>query len=116
VSLQVISKFLSLLKEYTLANPYEKKNEIWDVKGILEKHSNREFKFDLRPIQNFNNDLFGKKGSTKTKADKMVFNTKDKWIVVDIEELHNYLKNEKIKIIYLDKILSDFDWNIIINK
>jgi len=46
----------------------------------------------------------------------MVFNTEDKWIIVDIEELHNYLKNEKIKIIYLDKILSDFDWNIVINK
>jgi len=116
MSSQVISKFLSLLKEYKLANQHEKENELWDVRGTLEKHSNREFKFDLRPIQNLNNNLFGKKGSTKTKADKMVFNTKDKWIVVDIEELHDYLKNEKTKIIHLDKILLDFDWNIIINK
>jgi len=27
-------------------------------------------------------------GYFKTKADKMVFNMKDEWVIVDIEELH----------------------------
>lgn len=110
------NNFLTHLKEYTLANTFEKKNEFWDVKGTLIKYSNREFKFDLRPITNVGNETIGKRGFTTTKADKMVFNTVDKWIIVDIEELHQYLKKLNPKIIHLDKIISDFEWNIIINK
>lgn len=46
----------------------------------------------------------------------MVFETSDKWLIVDIEELHEYLKNNKTKIVYLDKIIKEFYWNIIVNK
>ena len=35
---------------------------------------------------------------------------------INIEELHEYLKNNKTKIVYLDKIIKEFYWNIIVNK
>ena len=38
-----------------------------------------------------------KYSSFNSEADKMVFEDKDKWIIVDLEELHAYLKNNKLK-------------------
>ena len=108
--------FLKHLKVFTEATQEEKNKETWDVKGILRKHSNQEFKFDLRPLSKVKKDQLGKKGSLHTKADKMVFETENQWIIVDIEELHLYLKNKKEKIVYLEDILNSFEWNILINK
>lgn len=100
-----------------LINPIEptikqKKEELWDVSGILKDRSNQEFKFDLRPL---NKDL-SKKGSFKTKADKMVFETVSEWILVDIEELHNYIKQHELKVVELEDLISKLDWNIILPK
>lgn len=100
-----------------LINPIEptikqKKEELWDVSGILKDRSNQEFKFDLRPL---NKDL-SKKGSFKTKADKMVFETVSEWILVDIEELHNYIKQHELKVVELEDLISKLDWNIVLPK
>ena len=100
-----------------LINPIEptikqKKEELWDVSGILKDRSNQEFKFDLRPL---NKDL-SKKGSFKTKADKMVFETVSEWILVDIEELHNYIKQHELKVVELEDLISKLDWNIVLSK
>ena len=46
----------------------------------------------------------------------MVFETKDKWIIVDLEELHAYLKNNKLKKVYLQDLIFKLDWNITISK
>ena len=100
-----------------LINPIEatftqKKEELWDVSGILKDRSNQEFKFDLRQL---NKDL-SKKGSFKTRADKMVFETVSEWILVDIEELHNYIKQHELKVVKLEDLISKLDWNIILPK
>lgn len=105
-------KFIDQLINPIEATSKQKKEELWDVSGILKDRSNQEFKFDLRPL---NKDL-SKKGSFKTKADKMVFETTTKWILVDIEELHLYIKKNKLKIIKLEELISKLDWNIIILK
>ena len=81
---------------------------MWDVEGILH---NQKFKFDLRPIKNNM-----KIGSFKTKADKMVFDMKDKWIILDIEELHSYIKTKNLKDIHLEDLISKLEWNIILPK
>lgn len=112
----LLNKFLNYLKEFTFPTQAQKDKELWDVKGFLKNKSNQEFKFDLRPIQKVKDNIIGKKGHLNTKADKMVFETSDKWIIIDIEELHEYLKNNKTKIVYLDKIIKEFYWNIIVNK
>ena len=100
--------FYKKLKEVKKATATQKKKELWDVEGILH---NQPFKFDLRPIKNN-----GKVGSFKTKADKMVFDMKNEWVIVDVEELHNYLKNNRIKEVNLTELIDKLDWNIVLNK
>jgi hypothetical protein len=100
--------FITKLKEKKYATQNQKKEELWDVEGILH---NQKFKFDLRPIKNNM-----KIGFFKTKADKMVFNMKDEWIIVDIEELHSYIKTQNLKDIWLEDLISKLEWNIILPK
>ena len=103
-----IEKFL---ENYKLATDRQRKREFWNVEGIIKGKSNQSFKFDLRPI--IKN---AKGGSFKTKADKMVFDVKDQYILVDVEELHEYLKNNDTKVVFLNDIYSKLDWNIILVK
>ena len=35
---------------------------------------------------------WAQKSNTQNKADKMVFELEKEWVLLDIEELHNYLK------------------------
>jgi len=100
--------FINRLKEVKYATNFQKKKELWDVEGILH---NQPFKFDLRPLKNNT-----KNGSFKTKADKMVFDINDEYIVVDVEELHQHLNNKQKKVVYLNDLILDLDWNIIITK
>jgi hypothetical protein len=101
-------KFITKLKEKKYATLNQKKEELWDVEGILH---NQKFKFDLRPIKNNM-----KIGSFKTKADKMVFNMKHEWIIIDVEELHSYVKTQNLKDVLLEDLISKLDWNIILPK
>ena len=103
-----MKNFYNKLKNYKLANLKQKKTELWDVEGVLH---NQKLKFDLRPLKN--NTKFG---SLKTKADKMVFDIEDKWVIVDIEELHTYIKEHKLKIVQLEDLISKLEWNIILPK
>ena len=100
--------FLIILKNTNYASQNQKIKELWDVEGILH---NQLFKFDLRPLKNNS-----KSGSLKTKADKMVFDIEDKWVIVDIEELHAYLKEHKLRIVQLEDLILKLEWNIILPK
>jgi hypothetical protein len=103
-----MKKFETKLKETNFPSKQQRLKELWDVEGILH---NQKFKFDLRPIKDNT-----KIGSFNTKADKMVFDIKDKWIIVDIPELHKYLEENDIKDVHLESLVSDLDWNIVLNK
>ena len=41
---------------------------------------------------------------------------KDQYIIVDIEELHAYIKTNKLKDLYLEELISKLEWNIILPK
>ncbi len=103
-----MKNFYKKLKNITLATKNQKEKELWDVEGVLH---NQAFKFDLRPLKNN-----AKGGSFRTKANKMVFDMKDQFIVVDTEELHQYLKENKLKEVHLQDLLSKLEWNIILPK
>ena len=89
----------------------EDKKYLWDVEGILKNRLNEVLKFDLRPIKNNT-----KIGSFSTKADKMVFELKNQYIIVDVEELHQYLKENDIKDVHLQSLILKLEWNIILPK
>jgi hypothetical protein len=103
-----MKNFYKKLKNITLASLKQKKNELWDAEGVLH---NQLLKFDLRPLKNN-----AKGGSFRTKADKMVFDMKDQFIVVDTEELHQYLKDNNTKVVNLEQLISSLEWNIILPK
>ena len=103
-----MKNFYKKLKNITLASLKQKKNELWDAEGVLH---NQLLKFDLRPLKNN-----AKGGSFRTKADKIVFDMKDQFIVVDTEELHQYLKDNNTKVVNLEQLISSLEWNIILPK
>lgn len=97
-------------------NPKTKKQQLWDVSGILKDRYNERFKFDVRPLKIMSDGKRAKKGSTATKADKMVVETLSQWLIVDIKELHEYIFKNKIQHVYIEQIIKDLEWNVIIEK
>ena len=106
-----MKNFKKLLSKYKLATKNQKEKEFWDIEGILKNRLNQKFKFDLRPLKNNS-----KGGSFNTKADKMVFDMKDQYIIIDVEELHTYLNNNSLKVVQLEDLLSKLEWNIVLPK
>jgi len=106
-----LKNFKKLLSKYKLATKNQREKEFWDIEGILKNRLNQKFKFDLRPLKNNS-----KGGSFNTKADKMVFDMKDKYIIIDVEELHDYLNNNSLKVVQLEDLLSKLEWNIVLPK
>ena len=103
-----MNQFKKLLIDTKEATSNQKEKELWDIEGILH---NQKFKFDLRPLKNNS-----KGGSFKTKADKIVYDIKDQYIIVDVEELHTYLNNNSLKVVQLEDLLSKLEWNIVLPK
>ena len=110
------NEFLNLLNIKKYATENEKNKELWDVLGIIKNKSNQEFKFDLRPLKKLNNTDFAKSGSFLTKSDKMVFEMGLEWILIDTQELINYIKKHKIKTVHLEDLLNKLEWNIVLPK
>ena len=110
-----MDSFLKYLENIKYPSEQQKQKEIWDIEGIIKNKSNQSLKFDLRPISKYGNEI-GKQSSFNTKADKMVFEGRDQWVIVDINELHQYLKENKLKKVYLQDLISKLDWNIILLK
>ncbi len=101
-------QFLKLLKNTSKPTSKQRREELWDIEGILH---NQKFKFDTRPLKN---NIKG--GSFKTKADKVVYDINDQYIIVDVGELHKFLKDKKLKKVVLEELISELDWNIILPK
>ena len=111
-----MDSFLKHLQNIKYPVKEKKQKELWDIEGIIKNRSNQSFKFDTRPLKKTKEGEIGKYSSFSTKADKMVFEDKQQWIIVDIKELHTYVKENKLKKVYLDDLLSKLDWNIILPK
>ena len=60
--------------------------------------------------------LIGKHGYTNTKADKMVFENEKEWIMLDIKEIHEYLRKHKKRILYLEDLIAELEWSMRIPK
>ena len=112
-----IKKIFSIhLNNITWPTKRQENNEHWNVSGVLKKNSNQKFKFDVRPMFQMLNNQLGKKGTTASKADKIVFEADNTWVIVDILELHEYIKNQQSKVIQLEDLLNKLEWNIYVSK
>lgn len=103
-------------KKYLKKASYPQKFEGWHIKGMLKSNSNNVFKFDLSNIIKKEDDHYERNGSFKSKADKMVFESKDEWIILDVRELNNYIKINKLKDVNFNKLLEDLEWTSYVKK
>jgi|TARA_R110000787_G_scaffold72168_2_gene161028 phosphoserine aminotransferase len=103
-------------KKYLEKTSYPQKFEGWHIKGMLKGNSNNVFKFDLSNIIKKEDDHYERNGSFKSKADKMVFESKDEWIILDVRELNNYIKINKLKDVNFNKLLEDLEWTSYVKK
>ena len=94
---------------------YPKETSSWNIAGII-KGKNAFYKFDVRDMFKMSDGELGKKGKINSKADKMVFEAIDHWIIIDMEELTNYIKEKRLQKVHLEDLISKLDWNIILPK
>ena len=106
---------LERFSKHLTAIEYPKDKTSWNIAGIL-KDRNAFYKFDVRDMFELPDGTPAQKGSLDSKADKMVLEMEDKWVILDLEELHQYIKKNKLTKIYLHSLLKELDWNIILEK
>lgn len=94
---------------------YPKEKTSWNIAGILEGQ-NAFYKFDVRGVVRELNNRAYKTGHLNSKADKMVFESKDKWIILDVEELNNHVKKYKIKNLELSDLIKTLEWTMKVSK
>jgi len=94
---------------------YPKQKTSWNISGII-KGQNAFYKFDVRDMFNLSDGTLAQKSRTDTKADKMVLEMKDQWIIFDLEELIKYIKKNKLKKVYVNDLISKLEWTIFLKK
>ena len=109
-------KFIDQLNDVTHATKKQIDEEHWHVEGFLKTRTNQRFKFDISPLIKFKENDYGKIGHFKAKSDKIVFDFKDNWILIDTQELHEHIKKTNKKELNLDDLIKKLEWNIIIYK
>jgi hypothetical protein len=107
----IVEKFSRYLSQVE----YPKEKTSWNIAGIL-KDKNAYYKYDVRDMFTLPDGTPAQKGRINTKADKMVLEMNDKWVILDLEELHQYIKKNKLKKVYVNDLISKLEWTIFIPK
>jgi hypothetical protein len=94
---------------------YPKEKTSWNIAGIL-KDKNAFYRYDVRDMFTLPDGTPAQKGRIDTKSDKMVLEMKDKWVILDLEELHKYIKKNKLKKVYVNDLISKLEWTIFLAK
>jgi len=101
--------------ENLTAIEYPKEKASWNIAGII-KDKNAFYRFDVRDMFNLPDGTPAQKGRTDSKADKMVLEMEDKWVILDLKELHQYIKKNKLKKVYVNDLISKLEWTIFLAK
>jgi hypothetical protein len=105
---------LKFVKEY-LTNVNWINNKDWQVEGNIKKLSNQYYKFDISFLKDFT-DKKGKLVSSKSQADKVLFEDDINWILVDTQGIIKHMKEHSLKEVKLEELIKNIDWNIILPK
>lgn len=101
--------------KYLTAVEYPKEKTSWNIAGIL-KDKNAFYKFDVRDMLELPDNTPAQSGTIDSKADKMVLEIEDKWVILDLKELHQYIKTKKISKVYLNDLIPNLEWTIFLLK
>ena len=94
---------------------YPKEKTSWNVAGTI-KGQNAFYKFDVRDMFALPDGTPAQKGRLDSKADKMVLEMEDQWIILYLEELHQYIKKNKLTKVYVNDLISKLEWTIFLAK
>jgi len=101
--------------KYLTTIEYPKEKTSWNIAGII-KGQNAFYKFDVRDMFELSDGTPAQKGRLDSKADKMVLEMDDKWVILDLEELHQYIKKNKLTKVYVNDLISKLEWTIFLAK
>lgn len=110
----LIGKFSKNLDHITYASEKEKEKEFWNIKGIFKSRTNQLLKFDVRSMYKNEEGLI-RIFSFYTKADKFAFAAFKQWIIIEAEELLDYLYSNEIKTIDIEEIHKELNFNWYVN-
>ena len=99
--------------KYLTSIEYPKTKTSWNIAGII-KNQNAFYKFDVRNMFKLPDGTPAQEGRLDSKADKMVLEINDKWVILDLEELHQYIKKNRLKKVYVNDLISKLEWTIFI--
>ena len=106
---------LDRFSKYLTNIEYPKEKTSWNIAGII-KGQNAFYKFDVRDMFKLPDGTPAQKGRLDSKADKMVLEIEDKWVILDLEELHQYIKKNRLKKVYVNDLISKLEWTIFLAK
>lgn len=109
--MSIIERFSKYLTEVK----YPKEKTSWNIAGML-KGQNAFYKFDVRNMFNLPNEGLAQKGKLNSQAEKMVLEGEKQWLILDLEELHEYIRREKKRKIYINDLIDNLEWTIFLTK
>ena len=101
--------------KYLTGIEYPKEKTSWNIAGMI-KGSNAFYRFDVREMFEMSDGTPAQSGRLDTKAQKMVLEGEKEWLILDLEELHEYIRREKKTEVYINDLISDLEWTIFLSK
>jgi hypothetical protein len=101
--------------KYLTSIEYPKIKSSWNIAGII-KGKNAFYRFDVRNMFKMPDGTSAQKGRLDSEAQKMVIEGEKDWLILDLEELHEYIRREKKTKVYINDLISDLEWTIFLAK
>ena len=70
---------------------YPKEKTSWNIAGML-KGKNAFYRFDVRDMFELPDEGLAQSGRLDTQAQKMVIEGEEEWLILDLDELHEYIR------------------------
>ena len=94
---------------------YPKEKTSWNIAGMI-KGQNAFYRFDVRNMFKLSDGTPAQNGKLNTKAQKMVLEADKEWLILDLEELHQHIRKEKKRKLYLNDLIKHLEWTTFLPK
>ena len=110
-----MSDIVKRFSNYLTGISYPEEKTSWNIAGMI-KGSNAFYRFDVREMFKMPNGTPAQSGRLDSQAQKMVIEGEKEWLILDLEELHEYIRREKKTEVYINDLISDLEWTIFLSK
>jgi hypothetical protein len=94
---------------------YPKEKTSWNIAGMI-KGQNAFYRFDVRNMFKLSDGTPAQNGKLNTKAQKMVLEADKEWLILDLEELHQHIRKEKKRKLYINDLIKHLEWTTFLPK